>query len=74
MKTCDVCKCTQKGGVTLERGSISSVLIGTDIQVARVGVSHESPVECELCNDCNEKVNKAIDEHLTALFGLRIRA
>lgn len=73
MKTCDVCKCTQKGGVTLEGGSISSVLIGTSVGVATVGVTHPRPLECELCTDCNLKINDGIAEYLMATFGLRIR-
>ena len=84
MKTCDVCKRTDKEADALE-GIISSVTIGTDIQVARIplapdpttgmlgGPRHECPVECELCSNCIVKVNDSIAAHLQGAFGLRIR-
>ncbi len=85
MKTCDVCKRTSEEANSLQDGFVSTVKIGTDIQVARLrlapvagpGVPDEfrnkCPIECELCSDCIEKVNDSIAAHLQNAFGLRIR-
>ena len=57
--------------------NIESVYIGTSIDVRHVQslspTSHESPVVCELCLDCIEKVNASIADHLREQFGLVIR-
>ncbi len=72
MKTCDVCKRTNGENSALKLG-ITSVLIGTDILVARAGQQRKTVVQCELCDDCNEKVNTYIAGHLLATFVLVIR-
>lgn len=74
MKICDVCKRDDGHGPNaLQEDHISTVKIGTDIQTARVGVQHESPLEIELCGSCIEKVNASISTHLAHTFGIRIR-
>jgi hypothetical protein len=83
MKTCDVCKRTSEELNSLQDGFISSVTIGTDIQVVRMPripttgppdeVEDKCSVEGELCNECNVKVNESIAKHLHDTFGLRIR-
>jgi len=82
MKTCDVCKRTDRDA-ECDFGGISTVWIGTTIDTWRVvlnmegipgtAVTHEAPVTCELCVNCLEKVNAAIAAHLQTEFGLMIR-
>lgn len=74
MKTCDVCQQHDgQGPNALREDRIWTVKIGTDIQMARVGVEHECAIEIELCGSCIEKVNASIGEHLSREFGIRIR-
>lgn len=75
MKTCDVCGLDNGSGPTSlqDESRILTVKIGAEIQIARVGVEHECPVEIELCSRCIEKVNASINEHLSHAFNIRIR-
>ncbi len=82
MKTCDVCKRNDRDG-EIAFGGVSSLWIGTTIDTCRVvmntggipgtEVSYKSPVMCELCTDCIEKVNQSIAAHMKSEFGLEIR-
>ena len=82
MKTCDVCKRNDRDG-EIEFGGVSSLWIGTTIDTVRVvtmsggipgtELTYESPVTCELCVDCIDKVNDSIAAHMEVTFGLVIR-
>ena len=69
MKTCDVCRRTDRNEA-LPEGGIHSFFIGA---TSGANSSHECPVECELCEDCLRSVNETIAELMRNTFGVVIR-